>query len=558
MVTVKRLYLYTVLGVALVPLLLGLTDLLRLVFEGSASAAGVRAPFGAALAREDLSWALALVVVATPIWVLHAWLLRRSLRGPKADVIDERASSARATFFFVVLVATIAVTSAHLMDLCSALLAAVLARGEPWSVAAPLAGTLVVGSAWVGHVLARSVDLRSEPERTADDWLTRLYLYGVLLVVALLAIVEAALVLRTVAEQLVETRPTWGAAYWWRESLIPPLAGLIVASIGWLLHWGLSDHLLRADPPMGEAHRASRARTGYLLGVVLVSAAAALLLGTLSLREVLAEILGVRPAGPGSRLIEDVGGPILMALPFLAAWWWHIRRASAEALAFGGPEWQRSVVRSGRCVVALVGLVGLAVGAAWEIEAVLDVIEHSLSGDTVPTSILRDDATPALGALLVGLSMWTPAWLLIERDRMDDPVTSATTTSRRAYLLLVSGLAVVAVMASLAYLIYQFTRLLLEAGHVEDAAWGISVLVVASVVLAYHLLALRSDLRVAAAAAEIAALSEAAAGAPDRVVETVVIMAPAGADFRVLNAAIRSELPDGYVMRVLAGEPRAS
>jgi hypothetical protein len=39
----------------------------------------------------------------------------------------------------------------------------------------------------------------------------------------------------------------------------------------------------------------------------------------------------------------------------------------------------------------------------------------------------------------------------------------------------------------------------------------------------------------------------------------VLISAPAGSDFKVLNAAIRSELPEGYVMRIVPGaESRAS
>ena len=39
--------------------------------------------------------------------------------------------------------------------------------------------------------------------------------------------------------------------------------------------------------------------------------------------------------------------------------------------------------------------------------------------------------------------------------------------------------------------------------------------------------------------------------AVSRELETIQISAPAGADFRILNAAIRSELPDGYELRVL-------
>jgi hypothetical protein len=559
MVTVKRLYFYSVLGVALVPLLVGLADLLRLIIEAVVGAAGVRALSGAALPREELSWALALVVVAAPIWALHAWLLRGSSHEQEQDVIEARASSARATYVFIVLVVSAAVTCWHLIDLSSAVLATLLARGEPWSVAAPLAGSLVVGTAWLGHVLWRAADFRAAPQRTAGDWLTRMYLYGVLFVAAVLALVEAADVLRTVAQQLVAAQPIWGTSFWWRDALIHPLAVALVASLGWLLHWGLSGRLLLAAPPMGEAHRASRTRTGYLLGVVLLSAAAVLLLGTTSLRHVFVAVLGLWRTSTGSTLVEDIGGPIFMVLPFLVAWWWHVRRASAEALAFGGSDRQRSVVRSGRYVVALVGLAGLAIGLAWELQAILDLIKHGMSGGVVAASVLREDGAPALGALLVGLCMWAPAWLLIERDRMRDPLEFAMATSRRAYLLLVSGLAVVAVMASLAYLVYQFTRLVLGAGHVEDAAWGISILVVAAVVLASHLLTLRSDLRVSATVEATAAMTGVAAGTPGRVVETVLISAPAGSDFKVLNAAIRSELPEGYVMRIVPGaESRAS
>jgi hypothetical protein len=92
MLTLKRLYLYSVLGVALVLLLRGLTDLTRLGFERLGDALGARSYIGEEFLRADLSWALALVIVATPIWVVHLWLVRRTLRGPAAAVTDEQGS----------------------------------------------------------------------------------------------------------------------------------------------------------------------------------------------------------------------------------------------------------------------------------------------------------------------------------------------------------------------------------------------------------------------------------------------------------------------------------
>lgn len=552
MLTVKRLYLYGVLGVALVLWLVGLTDLIRLVVEGLADAAGVRALGGAALAREELSWALALVVVAVPIWSLHAWLLQRSMRGSEAAASDERASSARATFFFLVLVVTLSVAGWYLVELCSAVIRLISSGAEPWGVAGSMAGAAVVGSAWLLHLLWRGRDLSAEPLRTAGDWLTRLYVYGVLFVVAFLALIATANVLTTLSRQILDVRPLLESAAWWREAIVTPVALMVVAATGWLFHWRLSARLMQAAPPMGEAHRDSRTRTGYLLGVVLLCAVAVLLLGTMSLRHIFAELIGVWRSSEGSRLIEDVGGPIVMLAPFLVAWWWHRRRATREAFDLGGPARALAVTRSGRYVVAVVGLAGLAIGSAWVLQTILD-LAGGVDSEFARSALLRDGGTPALAAALVGLATWTPAWLLSVRDRAQDPIGVAIATSRRAYLLLVSGLAVVAVMGSLAYLVYQVMRMLLDAGSLGDTSWAISILAVASVVLTYHLIALRTDIRLASTAEVQEPGVPAVPGIQvTGATEVLELSGPAGTDFETVNATIRARLPEGLSLRVVA------
>ncbi len=94
-------------------------------------------------------------------------------------------------------------------------------------------------------------------------------------------------------------------------------------------------------------------------------------------------------------------------------------------------------------------------------------------------------------------------------------------------------------MMALAFVIYQATRLLLGTELVDDASWALAVLIVAGIVLAYHLWCLRADMAVARTI-------EAPASGEARAVETIEISAPAGTDFSVLNAAIRTELPEGF------------
>ena len=144
---------------------------------------------------------------------------------------------------------------------------------------------------------------------------------------------------------------------------------------------------------MGEAHRSSRTRRGYFLAVVLASAASVLVLAMTSLQNVFAELMGAWRPTDGSRLIEDVGGPLLMAAPFALAWWWHLRRVSRESFALGGPVEARASTRTGRFVVATVGLAGFAAGLAWTLQSLFDAIGTSSRASLFSSASLRSSTS---------------------------------------------------------------------------------------------------------------------------------------------------------------------
>ena len=552
MQSAKRIYLYGILGIALVPLLWGLSDLLRFAFDQFGGILGFSPAFMGSFAREELSRALALVLVAGGIVVVHLALLRGLVGRSPVDAADERAATSRAVYFFAVLAGTGAALLWSSFELVYELIGSWLLDRRDLDPAGRLAGVIVVGGAWALHLLARRGDIRSAPSRLAGDWLTRAYLYGALFITWLLVTLQSGEVLTTVARAALGLQPLWTAADWWQEALTGAVAASLVGTLGWLTHWLIADRLRVAPDPVGASQRNAVSRRGYFLAVTLVSACAVLVLSATSISAAGAALLGTWTPTEGSRLIEDVGGPLLLLLPFALGWWWHQRRVVAEAEKRGGATAARAVTRTAHLVVAFVGLLGLAAGLAWELQVVIEGLTGATPDDLVAVSGSAGDATRALALAMVGLLLWVPAWGMAQRDRARHAREAAGAVSRRAYLMLVSGLSVVAAMGSSAFLVWQATRALLDSGPSDDPAWAIAILTVAVVVLLYHLWQLRRDAR----AADVILLRAAESGEiSQHTVETIEIIAPPDADFRVLNAAIRSELPDGYEMRIHPRSP---
>lgn len=550
MVTLRRVYLYTVLAISLVLVTIGTTELLRLVIDGIGGLLGAAPITGAGPSRDDLSRTIALLVVATPLWAIHAWLVGRTSRGSGEAASDERASATRAIYFLLVLVVSLVAWS-------TALSLELLLLIGPTDEIGPNQGGListfiVLGLGWVAHMVRRQRDLGGEPERMAGDVVTRVYLYGVLYVAALVVLVSTSTVLTSIGRWMLGVDAVVSANDLLRVELSAPLSMAIVAVLLWIVHWRLAGRLLHADDPMGASHRTSRTRTGYLLAVVTSSAVAILLLVTSSLSELLVALVapGERIGGT-TRLVEDVGGGLVAAVPFLLAWWWHQRRAAREAATGVGARWREAVVRAGRLLVAAVGLGGLAIGVAVGIDAFLELVAIRIDRGVIAASVLRDQGAGSAALATVSLAIWAPAWWLLGRERAQAPLTIARATARRAYLVLVSGTAVIVAMLAGAWLVFQATLFLLGSDVLGDASTPVSVTLVALVVIAYHLLALRADVRLV----RDAEAEEAEGVRTERPTtsQQVRIDGPVDVDWEAVIATLRDRLPSGFELHVVPG-----
>jgi hypothetical protein len=557
MPTVRRLYLYGVSSIGLALLLVGAAELLGLAFDQLDPDPAILAA-DAESAGERLSRSLALALVGLPLWLAHTWFILRLVAGATPAAATERASTIRAVTMTAVLLATgVAALWAATEVLESSLMDAIVGSRvrDDQDASDALAVLLVAGAAWAVHARWRAADLRTVPDRLAGDWSTRLLLYGPLFILALLALRGAADGIAALLQALAgraEARTETG----WRWQLAEAIGVTVVTSAAWLGHWQAARGLLRAPDPMGAAHRASRTRTACLVGVAVASAT----VGVLAVRGGLEEALAWVLAAPGSRdafaRLQDVVGPVIAVTPFLLACWWHARRSSGEALAFGGPGRQASVDRAGLAAVALVGLALLAGGLVGLLEAMLEGDLGRALGGATGAWTAKQAVASQLASAITGLVVWAVPWWRLQRRRASDPVGEALATGRRAYLLLVCGTSLLAAGGALAWIAYQLLRQVLEVEvEASSVTFATAVLVVGAGVLVCHAILLAADLRLTSAAAlparQPSALEPAGTLARDAATEQLEISGPPDADFEALNAGLAAHLPRGYRMRVI-------
>ncbi|HEX9738909.1 MAG TPA: DUF5671 domain-containing protein [Candidatus Limnocylindria bacterium] len=554
----RRLYLYLLSGVSLGFVLFGLQSLVRVLLETFGMRGDVLS--GQLDASQQLSGALALVGVGTPVWLLHWWFAERSIR-PEHDPSDaERQSALRALYFGLVLAILMAISAFAISDLVFGLLADLFPTPDTYSgspAGAALATAVVGGAAWGYHALLRRRDMAAGELRRAAVWLPRAYLYGaafggaVWSLTSLVPLVDAAV--RSAVGDTVEP-------YVWIGSVGPTIVGAAI----WAGHaWYASR--LRADPGWrGASERAARLRLGYLVALIVVGVTGTIALASAALEPVLAALLGA--GRPPDQIVPAMATGAIAALPFaFGGWWFHARSLRGESTVEVDPDRPGLAWRLEHVAVGLTGLAFAAAGSARLITITLDAALGAHPELSSPVSELALD----LPLAILGGAVWIWAWVPMERRHQAFPQAEAASTVRRAGLLIVLAVAVIAGLSSLALILYRLFGFLLGAGLSGDAVGELStpagILVVALVAGLYHGLALRRDLAVAqppqpqpgVAEREGAAAVPEPIPAEEAVWESeggpvlppgipLTLRGPDGSDLEAALKAARDALPEGY------------
>jgi len=312
----------------------------------------------------------------------------------------------------------------------------------------------------------------------------------------------------------------------------------------WIGHWWYANGLMRDSGWRGASERPARLRQAFFVAVILAAAASVLRLGSEAARALLVPILDAGEAlgSPGGQdLLRAVLTALISAIPWGIAWWAHVRWMRGESANSNDPGRVATAVRLDLHAVAFVGLAFAAVGAAWLLGLLVDVL---LGGERTAGSgryWLVELANYVPWAIL-GLLAWGWKWSQARARQAADPVGEAGSMVRRSFLMIVLAGSVIAGLGSLAVVLYRLFGSLLGANLFGNTASELSgplgTLTVAVAVALYHGLALRSDLTMRT---EVSVPPE-----PLPSQRSLVLIGPPGSHLDGAVQALRNGLPDGY------------
>jgi hypothetical protein len=558
MQTIRRLYMYLMSGITLGVLLVGLNMLLTVVFHalglGRGSFAG-----GSDSDREQLSLAIALIVVGLLVWSVHWLFVERSLRVENPAHDHERASGVRALYLTVVLAALLVAGVLAGIQLLQEVVRSLLGVqfspefgfGANVDHGATLATLLVTSLAWTYHAAIRRRDLASGPLEGSGAWIPRVYLYGAALVGLILAAISLGSLASTALHAVVGDVPDVSDVSFQRRAAADAIAGILGWGTVFLGHWWYATSLSRDTRWRGVSERRARLRVAYFVAAIGASAIGVMVFAFQALNAALNIALGVNDVVTGGGALLAIGGPLLALLPWAVAWILHWYWMRAESMEADGPDWIATVDRLDAGVVSLIGLVAASVGVGGLIGLLIDIL---FGGNRATGDFWRRDAAGYLAIALPGAVLWLWNWARLQSRHAAAPAAEAGSTVRRAYLLIVLAAGLMVSLASLAYLLYRLFGAILNVERSDNTASAIAAplgaLLVAAALAIYHGLAVRRDqgrrAASSAAAPDLAAAEDAAApspatqGSPTR--RVLVLSGPPGTDLETTVAAMRAAL----------------
>ena len=481
MSTIKRVYLYTVSVITLGIFAAGGQILLQLVFNIIKGTALVRIEEPGFI-QAQLSLGLAMLVIGGVLWFLF-W---RVIQGQVSSNPVEVGAAVRKLFLNIVI----------LVSALNGLFAAAqvlhwLMAGVPREQFSPeaLASFIVAGSIWYGYWRVSEKEGQPSPEaKTLRRWYVYI-LSGWGLVVLSVGLVQ-------LVNYAILSLPFWGETIsggdFWTSGLRDNLSWMLTGGFAWGFHW---FYMARGDSD-------STLRQVYLyLLAVLGGAVAGLVALTNVLFGVFRFALGSLDITPAAHY-QFIGWVAPLLLVGAAIWAYHQKVVQEEeAQLHKQPLSARRVLFY---LMSFIGLGALVSGLIILLGMLLELLAGSVSGGVVVVSPgwWREQLSLCLALLLVALPIWLYYWNKVLRMIAGGDVAERMARSRRIFLYVVVGVAVIALAADLINIVYQLLNGLLQGTFgvevLQGSKWSLQTMFVAIPVLWYHWRIMRQDQRLGA------------------------------------------------------------
>ena len=546
MQTARRLYLYLLAGIGLGVLVWGVSLLLTTLLQVLGLGGGELLS-GEETVRERLSLATATSAVALPVWIIHWFVADRGVRPGRPEADAERSSAVRGLYFALVLGGLLIAMFASAGSLIEYAAQALAGDAPDFRDPAGDLGLLIAAAAaWAYHIRVRIRDWRIGSIAGAGAWLPRTYLYAATFLGLLLMLFGIADLLSLVSRLAIGApEPAFGSAQpWWSYPLGTALSRVLIGAAAWIGHWWYANRLWAEPSARGAIERVARPRFAYYVAALVVTAGAAIGYLGQGLIGVLDAVFGT--LDNDNRVMAELIAALPAAALFAAAWRIHAGWLRAAAVEPGGP----GAAVGERLVAYPTASVGLAFGAVGIGRLLGQLIETLFDGRRVVVGgeVALEIVADFVPYAVLGIGVWLWQWSRITRARRVDPIGEGASTVRRAALLLVLAVAVLAGVAALGAILYQLFGRLFGIDAQGDVGVPLGALLAALAVAAYHGQLLRAD---AGPRESVPTPStDAVAAEPPQL--PLVLVGPPGTDPAELTGvrlALEEQLPDGYRLR---------
>jgi hypothetical protein len=469
--TIRRIYLYAVAFVSLETVLWGVINFARALARGGFFRAD----------RLEVAVSLSFFLVALPVFLMHWWLINRSLRKDPDEITDR----VRAVFLYGALIAALLPVVLYGSALIRRVLLAIfgldpILGGFDGSLTDDLIGLAVnaAAAAFLFWILRQNWRISTaEPLIVLGrDFYRVRRLYRYFWSLFGLAVVAAGL--QTVLQYLLEL-PSGGQVVS-LERMLEGFSYLLVGSAIWLAAGAVIRRSLK------EAYERGVLRLAVLYGIVFFSVAVLLGSAGVVLRLLLKLLLDWQP--PSTEFLGALAEPASIALTAGLVWLYYNRELQAEGLptaqdlAAGSaaeltvPAGQRKVTQRKAglqrlyfYILTLLGLTSLFAGLLLLLDffIVLLGVQGSEQG-TFPTNELAR----ALSLILVGLPVWIYAWRPMFAEARQEGETgdyARRSIVRKGALFAILFVGVIGVMVNAGQTLYSLFTMLLQADQ-GDAA----------------------------------------------------------------------------------------
>jgi hypothetical protein len=485
MSTAKRVYFYMVYFIALGMFAAGVSILLGVCFDviTKYALAQVGAP---GFARQTLSLGLAMLVIGGVLWSLFWRAIQRNVSGDT----DEVGSAIRKLFLNIIVAASALVGFFAAVGFLKWLMAGALLDHFP---SGDLARLIVTGVIWYYHW--RLTEKEGQPSPAART-LRRWYVY----LLSGWGLVSLSVNLVGLVNTAVLRLPVWGEAIvsgsFWSSSAQGNISWILLGGAVWGFHW---FRMAR-----GDADSTLRQVYLYLL-TISGGAIAGLVALTTSLSGVFRFALGSLST-PVNTYFQFLGWAVSTMLVAAAIWVYHQRVTHEEAAQV---QKRLSARRVHSYLMSFLGLGTLIAGLIILLGILLELPIHTagVAPTVVTAGWWRDQLSICLALVVVATPIWLYYWNRVLQMAAAGGVAERRARSRRIFLYIVLGAAVVALAASLINIIYQLLNGVLQGTFgvevLRHSKWSLQILIVAVPVLMYHWRIIRQDQRLGADVAAV-------------------------------------------------------